>query len=327
MKPIFNIAANGDDITALIKDRLVELTVTDRAGMQSDSLVLVLDDRDHLFELPEAGALLAIALGWEGASLTPVGQFVVDAVDVKFAPKQLVIRAKAADMLAGLKHQKTRVWEDATIGDIVSTIAAEHSLKAAVSESFKTRLIRHLSQIDESDLNLLTRLATQTGAVAKPASGHLLFVTKGEGKTATGDQLDPIVIDGADILPGSHISLPSRGQFSSVKSCWHNLKTGKREEVTVGDGEPCFAITQSYPDADQAQTAAQAKFAECGRSGGSGSIKLLGRPEAVAESPVELMNVRAGVDVGWIASTVTHSVRSGFSTTIELEKPNQKTGD
>lgn len=45
MRPAFTIRANGRDITAAIRDRLLSISVKDEAGLKSDSVTLRLDDR------------------------------------------------------------------------------------------------------------------------------------------------------------------------------------------------------------------------------------------------------------------------------------------
>ena len=48
MTPDFNIWAEGNLITGLIKQRLISLRITDEAGINSDSVEICLDDRDSL---------------------------------------------------------------------------------------------------------------------------------------------------------------------------------------------------------------------------------------------------------------------------------------
>jgi hypothetical protein len=60
---------------------------------------------------------------------------------------------------------------------------------ALVSQQLALIAIEHIDQSNESDLHLLTRLARQHGAVSKPVAGFLVFVFKGEAKSATGQQL------------------------------------------------------------------------------------------------------------------------------------------
>ena len=64
MKPDFNIWAQGNLITGLIKQRLISLRITDEAGITSDSVEICLDDRDSLIEMPSSGSKLQVHLGY-----------------------------------------------------------------------------------------------------------------------------------------------------------------------------------------------------------------------------------------------------------------------
>ncbi len=45
MRAIFQVIANAQDITELLKDRLLSLELTDRVGLQLDECEIRLDDR------------------------------------------------------------------------------------------------------------------------------------------------------------------------------------------------------------------------------------------------------------------------------------------
>lgn len=66
MKPAFRISADGADITALISDRLIELQLTDKPGLESDTFQITIDDRDGAVTLPRRGA----ARRWRSSSAT-----------------------------------------------------------------------------------------------------------------------------------------------------------------------------------------------------------------------------------------------------------------
>lgn len=51
-----------------------------------------------------------------------------------------------------------------------------------MAESLAGIHVTHLDQTEEPDLHLLTRLAREHGAVAKPVAGFLVFVPRGEAK-------------------------------------------------------------------------------------------------------------------------------------------------
>ncbi|MCP3959265.1 MAG: late control protein, partial [bacterium] len=98
MRPAFLILADSVNITALVADRLVDLVITGKAGVKSDRLVLVIDDRDERLELPETGAKLEVSIGYRESVLARMGSYVVDGIEVSGQPRLLSINATAADM-------------------------------------------------------------------------------------------------------------------------------------------------------------------------------------------------------------------------------------
>ena len=85
MQPLFRLYAGSKEITAAIRDRLIELVVTDEAGIQSDALKLTLDDRRRedgaIAELPRIGTVLTVSLGYAETTLVAMGSFIVDEVE------------------------------------------------------------------------------------------------------------------------------------------------------------------------------------------------------------------------------------------------------
>ena len=195
MKPVFSIVVNGrQDATDRIRQRLLSLTVTDEAGRQSDAAEIHLDDRDGVVALPRKGDELEISLGFDGRKATVTGRYTVDEIELDGPPDSMTVRARGADMRSTLKAQRTRSWDDVSIGDLVASIAADHGLEPRVGRSLRAVRISHLDQTDESDMHLLTRLARDYDAVAKPAGGRLLFVPRGEAESATGKSMPTIRI-------------------------------------------------------------------------------------------------------------------------------------
>ena len=134
MKPVFQIIANGTDITPQINDRLLSLEITDEAGLRADAIDIKLDDRDGAIALPPKGATLNVSLGYGGSGLTYMGAYEVDEMDLAIVPQTMKITGKSADMGGTIKQPKTRNWDDITIKDIVTKIAGEHGLTAAVDQ-------------------------------------------------------------------------------------------------------------------------------------------------------------------------------------------------
>ena len=87
MQPLFRIYAGSQEITAAIRDQLIELVVTDEGGIQSDELKLTLDDRRRedgaIAELPRIGTVLTVSLGYAETQLVSMGRFIVDEVEIR----------------------------------------------------------------------------------------------------------------------------------------------------------------------------------------------------------------------------------------------------
>ncbi len=61
--PAFSISIEGRDITTVLDNRLIGLTLTDNRGFEADQLDLELDDADGKIVLPRRGAVITLALG------------------------------------------------------------------------------------------------------------------------------------------------------------------------------------------------------------------------------------------------------------------------
>ena len=185
MTPDFAIWADGLLITRNIKAYLVSLRVTDEAGMKSDAIEIILDNRDGKLPLPNTGTYLKLSIGYAKTAkttettettLTHLGVYVINEMVVESLPQRIIIKAHAADLNKALKSQQTRSWQPQTLGEIVNQIALQNGYKARMSVELSKLTLSHLDQSSESDMHFLTRLANLHGAIAKPAGGYLLFM-------------------------------------------------------------------------------------------------------------------------------------------------------
>lgn len=321
MKPVYKVSIVGrGDITDLVRDRLLSLSLTDEAGRQSDSAELRLDNRDGAIRLPPRGAKMTVTLGWEGGKQTFAAAYAVDEFEISGPPLALAIRAKGADMRAELKAQKTRSWDDVTLRDLVGEIAADHGLRARVGGALRAEAIPHLDQSEESDLHLLTRLARDRDAVAKQAGEWLLFVPRGEASSATGKPMPRLDIRPED-LRRWRVTIADREAYASVRAHWHDPEAGERRTETAGSGSPARTLRQAYGSASEAAAAAKAELARSGRDAVTLSADLSpGNPAAAAEAELRTARFGDGIDGSWTCRRVVHKLdRRGYSTVVEAE--------
>lgn len=333
IQPQARVIANGEDITSTITGRFISLTLTDEVGMESDLLELTLRDDEPLnpLQVPPTGAELELSLGYDGI-LTPMGLFVCDEVELSGWPGQMTIRARAAVYdkskrgKTDLQTQKTRSWPEGTkFADMVKKVAEEHGLEPKVASSLQSITLPHIDQSDESDINLLIRVAKKYDAIVKPANGKLVVAKRGESKSVSGENLPPVFVDAADC--GSwRMVISKRETAGMVVAYWHKIKEAKRREVKVGKGEPVRRLRNAYPSEEMALEAARSELQRRERGKQTLAINVIGSPAILAEAPLTVAGFRPDVDGEWLISRVTHRIDAGvgYSCDIEAEKPNSK---
>ena len=340
MQPVFRIYAGSKEITAAIRDRLIELVVTDEAGIQSDELKLTLDDRRReggaIAELPKIGTVLTVSLGYAETTLVAMGRFIVDEVEIRSPPATLTVSAKAADMVGPFRSPKTRSRDATTLGKIVEKIAGEHRYTPKLDPELGRIAIAHLDQTEESDMALLTRLAAKHDAVAKPVAGFLVLAKQGAIKTITGQVMPTINLRSSDLAewryrhsarkPGGRGSTsdgdtqkPPTTATGGTKAYWWDFEKGERREVTTG--QPPFEEIR-YVHATEAEAkAAAATKKNCGERGqGELSFSLPGDSRLAAEGRLSLF-LRPGIPTDWRIKRVEHRLGTqGYTTQVECER-------
>ncbi|MBN3005597.1 phage late control D family protein [Chromobacterium alkanivorans] len=352
--PAYQISVNGKNITSRLQGRLICLTLTDNKGFEADQLDLELDDADGKLEIPPRGAKLQLAIGWKGKPLVDKGTYIVDEIEHRGAPDRLTLRARATDLRAGLTTKKERSWHKTTIGKVVEAIAKANGLKPAIPAWLAKKPVDHIDQTNESDANLLTRLAHQYDAVATVKNGRLIFCKAGEAESVTGKPF-PTALVKRSSGDQHHFSAADRDAYTAVKACWHNLDRGTQGEVIVDANtkferrsrvgkrgrptkrkhltavqqkaiEPSAAnikvLRHIYASEATALQGAKAAWEKLQRGVAEFSIVLAtGRPELFPELPAKVQGFKPIIDAcGWIISKVTHTLNdSGYTTALEFE--------
>ena len=331
MRPIFKIEANDADITKTISDRFKSLRLVDETGTVSDTVEISLADHDPAkrIALPPTGAELKVSIGYDNTTLRYMGLFVVDEIELSGYPCEVVIRARAAPYETSkggktdLQTRKTRSWpKGTTLGAMVKRIAGEHRLTPSVSAALASVALPHTDQSCESDMNLLSRLAKRYDAVAKPAGGFLVFVKRGDAKTASGKAFPGVTLTPAD-GSGYRVVIASRDSAGTVVAFYRDTRKAQRREVSIGDGEPVFRLRMAYADRVTAENAARATQRSRARGERRLTYTLPGRPEVVAEAIATMQGFRDDVDGDWLIKRAEHYIGpDGYRTTIDCEQPN-----
>lgn len=314
---IFRVEADSKDITEIIKDRFLDLTITDAAGKDSDTFSLSLDNRDDKLAFPATGFVVRVWLGLEGG-LVDKGSYTVDEITEGLEGGILDISGKATAMTGGLKAQKTRTWEaPLLLGKFVQDIASEHGYSCAVHPDLSNVDVGHQNQKAESDMNLLTRICEAKGALMKAGGGHLLVVPRDASEAATGAPLPVIVIDDPSESSG-RVTLQERGTYAAVKASYFDAATQSLKWVTAkGDGSgETLELKGQFKDEEEALSKAKSKLADAKRGKATMSLIRPLTPEIVSPGHVRVVNHRQSANGLWSVESATHHVgQQGVSST------------
>lgn len=319
--PAYSLIVDGRDLTPTVEARLSSLTLTEKRGDEADQLDLVLTDHDGRLALPRRGAIIALALGWRGKTLTGKGRFKVDELEWTTSPGELHIRGRSTDFTGDLRTRRERSWRGVTLRQVLRDLAAANGLGLKVSDELAAASIEVLAQSRESDLALLQKLGKTYDAVAAVKAGTLIFTAKAAGKTATGKPLGVLDIAMAD---GDQVSwkVAERGTYTGVTASWHDTAAGKRQRVQAGAKKGARSLRKTFASKADAERAAASEWKRIQRGEATMSYTLaLGRPDVFPERKVKFSGVKPQIDqTSWVITQATHSLsNSGFTTAFELE--------
>ncbi|EMN1928352.1 late control protein [Burkholderia ambifaria] len=326
MEAVFQVIANGADVTKVIQDRVLEIRAIDKPGLDADECTITLDDRDGRIDFPPKGATLKVSIGWEGQGLSMLGEYAVDEVGVRGPPASVVIRGKPANMRATSKTQRYGSWSNAKLADIVGDVARRNKWSAACDVDV---VVPRIDQFGESDLHFITRVARQYGATATVKAGKLIVLPRGGGKSASGKPL-PIVTLTPDDLIDYDINFPDRTSFAAVRTKVHDRKTGKKIDLTIPnpDAPPGASAVHTerhaFASPEAAKAGATSRLATLNRHTSTSRITMRGRADLSAEKTIALKGFKKGVDGEFLIESVEHAYASrGWNTVVTLNGGNK----
>lgn len=327
---IYKIEVEGHDISYLIAGRLISLTLKDNRGLVVDSLEIELDDSDGQLEIPPEGAIIQAWIGWSNTGLVHKGKFKVESISHRGAPDVLTISAFSNDISEGLKQKRERSFSNKTIQDIFETIGAEYELKTIVHDSLSSLIISYIAQ-NESDANLITRIADEHDAIATVKNGHLILLPRGTSQTVSGLALPTVYIIRAEGDGHNYTTGTGTDRITGVKAFYYDDSNAKKLYVIVGDSEDNLKeIRYIHRDKKTAELAAQAEYKRCKRSAQKLSYTLAyGRPDIIPEQEFIFSGLKPQIeDIVWLGTNITHTINdTGFTTSVELEVQLPNTDD
>jgi len=304
--PDFKVEVNGKDVTANVKKHLVSLSLKDESGDATDELTL---NFDNLFKRPKYKDKIKVWLGYR-TGLYYCGSFLVQTTEKN--QNSLRVRATSTNFTTEIKKKRNRSYENISLCDLIKKIADRNGLKYRCN--FNDVFFKHLAQTDESDLNLLNRIAKMYNATFNIKNDTIIFVKK----QSESDNLPIFEIDRKDVSSYS-IKYANKTLYKSVKAVFHDTKENKVKEVVFGSGEPQYVLQDTFKDESEALKRAEGIMDLLNSGIKSGNLTMDGM-NIIAGAKLKLNGF--GEDDGeYSIKRVTHSLNgSGYTVRVEFEK-------
>jgi len=192
---------------------------------------------------------------------------------------------------------------------------------------------------NESDANLLTRLADEHDAMASIKNGKLLFMPKGASQTISGQDLPTYLITRDKGDSHRYSNTDGGDEITAVRAFYYDAAQGKKLEVVYGDAsnQNIKELRHIHQDKQSATLVAKAKLADLKRASLTFSYNLAyGNPDLIPEMTFLFDGLKEQIDeVYWLGTRITHSkvfcpdvddVSELFEDQFESEKDKKWTG-
>ena len=308
---------SGKDLTAALKPFIKSLSLTESGSSQNDTLSISMDGTG-VSQFPVSGTNIELHLGYEETGLSNFGVYKVDSKTLNGMPLTLSIQAGASDFNASYKTQRSRNWDDKTLGDILKSIAKENDLLLTIDNTLASTPITYLAQQQESDMNLVARLAKEHGANGTIKSGKLVF--KEKGKPAQVRKIAP-----SDLI-SFRVNWTDKPKYDCVVATWHDLNSNVANEEIYNGVEFTGSIVGksarvTIPGTSQFQARKQAKehWLKLHELQLSANFSMVGDQAVVSKMGLELNGFIQETDgTVLFVSKVTHTLNhQGYKTNIE----------
>ncbi len=335
MRAIFSVIVGGNDVTSRFAPALQSIRVLDRAGQVSDTATITLDDTDGRLFMPQPGAEVSVALGWEGQGAGLVFTGVVDEVRASGGRggRTLFVSAKGMDTRGRAKEPLRMHLDQTTIGAALSAVGGEVGISVSVDSDLASVARAYIGLDDESFAAFGERIAREVGGTFKIVGNRAVLALRNGGKSAGGEVLPPVLaawgvnLHSYDIAP-----LISRDAEERVGVRYYDRAAARwliEEAATGTPGTITRRIARAAaPDQASARQQAESDAAEADRKSGEGRVVIEGNIGAQPEGLCIVSGCRPGIDGTYRIESVGHeySRASGFVTDLELRQPQGGAG-
>lgn len=178
--PYWQVLYNGVDITASLKDYVVKIIYEDCKGKQASTIELQYADPNYVMQNnpPNIGSTIQLLIGYQGGPLYNCGEFEIDQYGLKGPPDIFCVYGIEAGITTPLRTPNTMGYEGKTLTQIAQIIASKHGLTLVSDAVSPDVTYDRITQMQETDVNFLHRIANQAGYDFNIRGSQLVFYSR-----------------------------------------------------------------------------------------------------------------------------------------------------
>ena len=322
--PIYEIRRDDGDLTSVIKDKLISLTIEDRRDPRADTLDLTLDF-DGSYAIPRAGVVLEAKIGYAEEGLWDAGKFYVEETEFSGganAADTLNIRGTSAPLspqgeTQSLASSHKRGWQTGTtLGAIINEVCRGARLTAKIDPTIASIEMPYTTQIGESDVEFLYSILQLYDVTLKFHDKQVIVEARDSG--AIGE----INISRTGTVTSYAFTAAERSKVASVVAKYQDKDAGMVAKYTAGEGEPEIEHRNTLPDRETAVYVAETILKHEIRKTHYVQLVMPTPAGLFAEKIINLTDFPdASLNRRYVVERVTHRLSSsGLSSTIRAQR-------
>lgn len=327
-KATASVSYNGKNIDTKLAEFLRSFSYTDVASGESDSISLVINDKDRKWIkswFPSKGDSMAASItmkNWtkdgEKQELS-CGQFIIDDFSFSGGPIQLKLEAIAIPANSGFKKtERTKTYENTTLENIANEVAKRAGIKCYY-EAGKVS-IEKVEQSEKDDCSFLNELVKLYGYAMKIYRNKIVIFSE-----ATYEKKKSVAtLTEENIEPNWSWNTTLDGKYTGAKYEYTNNDKNKTFRVTVGSGSRILKVTDSASTLGEAEKITLAKLNEANKNDTTMSVTLtMANKKIIATSCVTIKGL-GKLDGKYYVEKVSWDIGSGCKQKLELRKVQER---
>ncbi len=319
-----SVSYNGKNIDTKLAEYLQTFSYTDIASGESDSISLVINDRDRKWIkawFPSKGDTMSANIKMENWSkenddqTLKCGSFVIDDFSFSGTPIRLKLEAVALPASSSFKEtQRTKTYENTTLENIGKQIAKRAGVKLYYEASKVS--IEKVEQSEKDDCSFYNELVKVYGFAMKIYKNKIVVFNE-----ATYEKKKPVTtLTEENIEPNWSWNTTLAKTYTGAKYEYTNNDKNKTFKVTVGGGRRILKVTDAAGTLSEAQRITLAKLNDANKNDTTMTVTLTRANRKIIATSCVTIKGLGKLDGKYYVEKVTWDIGSGCRQKLELRK-------